>query len=76
MEIIVIGCILTPLTLTFCFIALKELVKQLQSGESKKLLTPGNTIEFSCSITSKDNSKDKKNEVCDTNTNSIKNDLD
>lgn len=63
---------LVLLAFTFCFKELTNFVKQLKSSGSNKLLTPGKTLNFTLSVTS----ENKKNEVCATNTNSSKNDLD
>lgn len=72
MEHLIYCIIFTPLTLAFCFLSFKELVKQLQSGKPRKLLAQGKTISFSCSI----NPESKKKEVCDTRTNSNTDNLD
>lgn len=56
----------------FCFRELTAFIKQLKSSGSSKLLGSGKTLKVNFIVSS----EDKKNEVCATNTNSIKDDLD
>ena len=63
---------LVLMAFAFCFKELTAFIKQLKSSNSSKLLGSGKTLKVNVTVSS----EDKKNEVCATNTNSIKDDLD
>ncbi len=72
MEIIVYGIVFGLLALYLCLKELGNIIQKLKSGKVQKLLGPGKSIAFLGKLSF----EDKKNEVCDLNTNSEKNDLD
>lgn len=66
MELIVYGTVFGLLALYFCLKEISNIIQKLKSGKVQKLLSSGKSITFAGKIIL----DDKKNEVCDPNTNS------